>query len=124
MSVSRKTDPVGYVCVCARTHVYTHLSLSLAQLYLTLCDSMDSHSGPLSMEFSRQAHWNGLPFSSLGDLPDPGIEPRSPTLKADWLPCGPPGKPVYTHTYVYIFTHIIHACIHLYMHIHHTHIYL
>ena len=36
-----------------------------------------AHQGPLSMGFSRQEHWNGLPFPSLGDLPDPGIKPRS-----------------------------------------------
>ena len=36
---------------------------------------------PLFMEFSRQEHWSGLPFPSPGDLPDPGIEPRSPALQ-------------------------------------------
>ena len=44
------------------------------------------------MEFSRQAHWSGLPFPSPGDLPDPGIEPRSPTLQEDSLPAEAPGK--------------------------------
>ena len=37
---------------------------------------------PLSMGFSRQEYWSGLPFPSPGDLPDPGIEPRSPALQA------------------------------------------
>ena len=41
---------------------------------------------PLSMEFSRQEYWSGLPFPSPGDLPDPGIEPGSPALQADSLP--------------------------------------
>ena len=41
---------------------------------------------PLSIGFSRQEYWNGLPFPSLGDLPDPGIEPWSPGLQADSLP--------------------------------------
>ena len=41
---------------------------------------------PLSMGFSRQQYWSGLPFPSPGDLPDPGIEPRSPALQADSLP--------------------------------------
>ena len=45
------------------------------------------------MEFSRQESWNGLPFPSPGDLPDPGIEPRSPALQADALLSEPPGKP-------------------------------
>ena len=50
----------------------------------TLCDPMDiARLAPLSMQFSRQEYWSGLPFPSLGDLPDPGFEPRSPALKAD-----------------------------------------
>ena len=44
---------------------------------------------PLSMGFSRQEYWNGLPFTSPGDLPDPGIKPRSPALQADPLPTEP-----------------------------------
>ena len=48
----------------------------------TLCDPMDSglHQAPPSMGFSRQEYWSGLPFPSPGNLPDPGIEPRSPAL--------------------------------------------
>ena len=52
-----------------------------------------AHQAPLSMEFSRQEYWTGLPFPSPGDLPNPGIEPRSPALQADSLPSEPPGKP-------------------------------
>ena len=48
---------------------------------------------PLSMGFSRQEYWSGLPFPSPGDLPDPGIEPGSPALQADALTSEPPGKP-------------------------------
>ena len=48
---------------------------------------------PLSMEFSRQESWSGLPSPSPGDLPDSGIEPRSPELQADSLLTEPPGKP-------------------------------
>ena len=48
------------------------------------------------MGFSRQEYWSGLPFPSPGDLPDPGIEPRSPALQADALTSEPPGKP-HTH---------------------------
>ena len=47
----------------------------------------------LSMRFFRQEYWSGLPFPSPGDLLDPGIEPRSPTLQADALSSEPPGKP-------------------------------
>ena len=51
------------------------------------------HQAPLSMEFSRQEYWSGLPCFSPGDLPDPGIELRSPTLQADSLLSEPPRKP-------------------------------
>ena len=44
------------------------------------------------MEFSRQEYWSGLPFPFPGDLPDTGMEPRSPTLQADALPSEPPGR--------------------------------
>ena len=46
-----------------------------------------------SMEFFRPEYWSGQPFPSPGDLPKPGIEPKSPTLQADSLPAEPPGKP-------------------------------
>ena len=49
---------------------------------------------PVSMEFSRQEYWGELPFPSPGDLPNPGIKPRSLALQADSLPSEPPGKPV------------------------------
>ena len=47
------------------------------------------------MGFSRQEYWSGLTFSSPGDLPDPGIQPRSPALQTDSLPSEPPGKPLW-----------------------------
>ena len=47
---------------------------------------------PLSVGFSRQYYWSGLPFPLPGDLPNPGIEPGSPALRADALPSEPPGK--------------------------------
>ena len=49
-----------------------------------------------SMGFSRQESWNGLPFPSPGDLPDPGIKPGSPALQADALPSEPPGTKIPT----------------------------
>ena len=52
---------------------------------------------PLSMEFSKQEYWSGLPFSPPGDLPDPGVKPRSPALQTDSSPAEPPRKP---HTYL------------------------
>ena len=47
----------------------------------------------LSIEFSRQEYWSGLPFPFLGDLPNPGIEPAFLALQADSFPSVPPEKP-------------------------------
>ena len=67
-------------------------SLSRVQLFATPWTV--AHQAPPSMGFSRQEYWSGLPFPSPGDLPDPGIKPRSPALQADALTSEPPGKPV------------------------------
>ena len=53
-----------------------------------------AHQAPPSMEFSRQEYWSGLPFPSPGDLPDPGMEPGSPKLRADALSSEPLGNPI------------------------------
>ena len=59
----------------------------VAKLYPTLETPWTvARQASLSMGLSRQESWSGLPFPSPGDLPDPGIEPRSPTLQADSLP--------------------------------------
>ena len=50
---------------------------------------------PLSLEFSRQEYWSGLPSPSPEDLPNLGTEPRSPALQADSLLSEPPGKPIH-----------------------------
>ena len=65
-------------------------SLSRVRLFATPWTV--AHQAPPSMGFSRQEYWSGLPFPSPGDLPNPGIEPRSPTLQADALTSEPPGK--------------------------------
>ena len=66
-------------------------SLSHVQLFVTPWTV--AHQVSLSMEFSRQEFWGGLPFPSPGNLPNPKIEPRSPALQADSLPSESPGKP-------------------------------
>ena len=53
------------------------------------------YQAPLSMGFSRQEYWSGLPFPILGDLPDPGIEFKSPALAGRFFTTEPPGKPIY-----------------------------
>ena len=47
---------------------------------------------PLSLEFPRQKYWNGLPFPPPGDLPDPGIKPKSLALTGGFFTTEPPGK--------------------------------
>ena len=66
--------------------------VSHVQLFATLWTV--AHQAPLSMGFSRQEYWSRLPFPIPGDLPDPGIEPASPTLQADSLLSEPQGKPL------------------------------
>ena len=59
----------------------------VTQSRLTLWDAMDcTCQVPLFMKFSRQEYWSGFPCPPSGDLPNPGIEPRSPALQADSLP--------------------------------------
>ena len=77
------------------TYFY-HVCVLASKSYPTLCNPIDptvARQAPLSIRFSRQEYWSGLPFPSPGDLPDPGIEPGSLTLRADSLPSEPPGKP-------------------------------
>ena len=78
-------------------HVLKKITMSVLRrfsciwLFVTLWKV--AHQAPLSMEFSRQEHWSGLPCPPPGDLPNPGIKPRSPTLQADSFLAEPPGKP-------------------------------
>ena len=65
---------------------------SLSHVRLFAIPWTAAHQAPLSMGFSRQEYWSGLPFPSPGDLPHPGIKPRSPTLWTDALPSEPSGK--------------------------------
>ena len=69
------------------------VKVKVAQSCPTFSDPHGARKAPLSMEFSRQEYWSGVPFPSPEDLPNPGIEPRSPALKADSLPSEPLGKP-------------------------------
>ena len=102
----RERDRVS-LCVCAigcyklmvisvvLPSFFVHESESeAAQSCPTLCNRMDyiACQAPPSMGFSRPEYWSGLPFPSPGDLPDPGIKPRSSTLQADALPSEPLGK--------------------------------
>ena len=77
-----------YLVICAVLCLVTQLYPTLQPHGLVACQA------PLSMGFSRQEHWSGLPFPSPGDLPNPGNEPRPPTLPTNFLLYEPPGKPI------------------------------
>ena len=81
--------------MCAHHLIDTYIYKQSKQSHSVMSDSLRppravAYQAPLSMGSSRQEYWSGLPFPSPGDLPDPGIEPRSPTLQADALPSEPP----------------------------------
>ena len=69
---------------CLEPHFNTVGDLGCGYLVAKLCPTL--LIPPRSMGFSKQEYWSGLPFPSSGDLPDPGIKPRSPALQADDLP--------------------------------------
>ena len=75
-------------------------SLSCVQLFATPWTV--AYQAPPSMRFSGQEYSSGLPFPSPGDLPDPGMEPRSPEFQADALTSEPPGKPQEASRSIYI----------------------
>ena len=89
-------------CIRSRITVCVVHILRSALLIVEMCAQLLSHvqhfeiipwQAPLSMEFSRQEYWSGLPCPPPGDLPDPGIEPKSSAWQAISTPSEPPGKP-------------------------------
>ena len=73
---------------------YNTCTPSLSRVRLFATPQTAAYQAPLSVGFSRQQYWSGLPFPSPVDLPDPGIEPRSPALQTDAFPFEPPGKEI------------------------------
>ena len=108
------------VCVCAHSvvlpfggeignakmqYIYIFKVKSLSRVRLFVTPGTVALQAPLSMGFSRQEYWRGLPLPSPGDLPDPGVEPTSPALQTDFfLPCELTGKPIFLKAFL---------CIHL-----------
>ena len=78
-------------CVCKYPWAAVVESLSCVQLFVTPWTV--AHQAPLSMGFSRQEYWSGLPFPPPRDLPNPGIEPSSPALASRFFTTEPAGKP-------------------------------
>ena len=95
-----KTSATSWKGLCSMHH---SLSKKTYNFHLTIHVTIYSVQGivayqaPPSMGLSRQKYWSGLPFPSPGDLPNPGIEPGSPTLAGKFFTTGPPGKP---HTFL------------------------
>ena len=81
--------------------LYSACAQLLSHVWLFTTPWTVAHQAPLSMEFSRQEYWSGLPVPSPGDVPDPGIKPRSPALQADSLPSEPQGKSIILPTIPY-----------------------
>ena len=95
------------LCVCVYTS-YTRCCASLlscVQLFVTPWTV--AHQGPLSVGFCRQEYWSELPCCPPGNLPNPWIEPMSPTLQADSLLSEPPGKPLLQDH----FSSVTHSCL-------------
>ena len=99
MGTKRKSYVINnvYIPLCVSLSLVTNWKWKkeseVAQSCPTLCNPMDSsHQDPLSMWFSRQEYWSGVPFPSPGDPLNPVIEPWSPALWADTLPSEPPGR--------------------------------
>ena len=88
----------------------------LSHVWLFVTSWTIDHQALLSMEFSRQEYWSGLPFSSPGALPNPGIESvsiESPHWQADSLPPVLPGKPFMEHRLVVIYINLFPVTLYL-----------
>ena len=93
ITYKEKTKNISmHMCMYIYTHTQAVLCL-VTQSCPTLCDLMGCRPPGSSVHEILQEYWSRLPFLAPGDLPNPGIEPRSPTLQADSLPAELPGKP-------------------------------
>ena len=84
------------MCVCVCVCVCVHACVCVLSCDSFMAPWTGARQAPLSMGFSRQKYWSGLPFPPPGDLPDPGIEPvslMSPALGGGFFATEPPGKP-------------------------------
>ena len=85
-SLPRKFYIVPLIIYYYKVHVVAVVVSPLCHAQLFATPWTVAHQAPLSMGFPRQEYWSGLPFSSPGDLPDPGIEPMFPAWQGDFLP--------------------------------------
>ena len=120
LSIHPSIHPFICLSACLPTYLSmypsTHPSIYLPIYHLSLCALRRVQvfavpwtvacQTPLSMEFPRQQYWSGLPFLPSGDLPNSGIEPRSPALQANDLPLSRLGSPYHLSTY-HLYSYII-----------------
>ena len=90
---------------------YVVIVYSLIHVQLFVTPWTVAHQTSLSMQFSRQEYWSEFPLPSPGDLPDPGIEPMSPTLAGKFFTTEPPGKP---GTMCFIYANLLITFLHVY----------
>ena len=81
---------VIYILKCTYLHMCVVRNFNCVQLFATIWTV--THQAPLSMGFSRQEYWSGLPCPPPGDLPNPGVKPVSLYWQADSLPLSPWGS--------------------------------
>ena len=97
--LSLPANPTNFTCKRRKLGMKTQQEFGglVAKLCPTLVTSWTvACQAPLSMGFSKQEYWSVLPFPSPGDLPNPGIKPRSPVLQVDSLPTEPQGEPFFS----------------------------
>jgi len=104
-----------YVYVYIYIYIYIYIQCAVAVQYLShvwlfVAPWTVTHQAPLYMEFSKQEYWSGFSFLSPGDLPDPGIELRSPALQADSLPLSHQGSPYIQYIYIYVCVCVYSVC--------------
>ena len=111
-----------YVCVCVCVYVCVCMCVyGGGDLVSKSCPTLETAwtvtcQAPLSMEFSRQEYWTGFPFSSLGHLPDPGLEPMSPVSQVDSLLLSHQAFP-YVYMCVCVYSIYTYACTCLYTYV-------
>ena len=108
--VSRLPAHSRYSCqhpgICYLSHVPTCVLSHFSHVWLFMTPWTVARQGPPSMGFSRQEYWSGLPCPSLGDLPNPGIEPtslKSPALAGEFFTSEPSWKPIYIYMYTFMY---------------------
>ena len=98
------TEAFRHVCVIVHPSPW---KWKWSRVWLSATPWTVAYQATLSMGFSRQEYWSGLPFPSPGDLPDPGIDPGSPALQADALTSEPAGDHLLSTDHTHLHRHLL-----------------